>query len=132
MQKESLVFGNDNGTLRSYNVAKNSDGTLILTEQSDVTIPPHVQGVTFSGKNMILSRAYGYTNELNIYKPSGTGSSNMATGKIKKTVQMPALNEEIAILGKYIYVNFESASTVSQAPNHMDRVLAIKLKAVLK
>lgn len=125
-----------NGTLRSYNVTKNTDGntngTLTLTEQSNVTIPPYVQGITFNGKNMILSRAYGYTNELNIYKPSNTGKSNMATGKIKKTVQMPALNEEIAVLGNYIYVNFESAIPGSQALNHMDRVLAIKLKAVLK
>ena len=105
---------------------------LILTEKSDVVIPPAVQGIAFTGKNMILSRAYGYTNELNIYKPSGTGTKNMKTGKIKKTVQMPALNEEIAVLGKYIYVNFESAIPGSQALNHMDRVLAIKLKPVLK
>lgn len=126
-----------NGTLRSYKVEKNSkEGTgstpLTLTEQSNVTIPPAVQGIAFSGKNMILSRAYGYTSELNIYKPSGTGTENMKTGKIKKTVQMPALNEEIAVLGKYIYVNFESAIPGSQALNHMDRVLAIKLKPVLK
>ncbi|MCI9077740.1 MAG: hypothetical protein HFH68_02285 [Lachnospiraceae bacterium] len=126
-----------NGTLRSYKVEKNTSeeegGTpLTLTEQSSVTIPPAVQGIAFTGKNMILSRAYGYTNELNIYKPSGTGTQNMKTGKIKKTVQMPALNEEIAVLGNYIYVNFESAIPGSQALNHMDRVLAIKLKPVLK
>ncbi len=128
---------NKNGTLRSYKVEKNTakeNGSmpLILTEKSDVVIPPAVQGIAFTGKNMILSRAYGYTNELNIYKPSGTGTKNMKTGKIKKTVQMPALNEEIAVLGKYIYVNFESAIPGSQALNHMDRVLAIKLKPVLK
>ena len=126
-----------NGTLRSYKVEKNTSeeegvAPLILTEQANVSIPPAVQGITFTGKNMILSRAYGYTNELNIYKPSGTGTKNMQTGKIKKTVQMPALNEEIAVLGKYIYVNFESAIPGSQALNHMDRVLAIKLKPVLK
>lgn len=125
-----------NGTLRSYNVSENtqegSNTKLTLKEQSSITIPPAVQGVTFTGKNMILSRAYGYTNELNIYKPSNTGNVNMSAGKIKKTVQMPALNEEIAVLGNYIYVNFESATPDSQALNHMDRVLAIKLKAVLK
>lgn len=106
--------------------------TLTLTQQSCVTIPPAVQGVTFSGNKLILSRAYGYVNELNIYKPSNTGQTNMKTGKSLKTVKMPALNEEIAILGNYIYVNFESAVPGSQALNHMDRVLAIKLKAVLK
>lgn len=128
---------NKNGTLRSYKIEKNTSEEnnstpLTLTEQSNVTIPPAVQGIAFSGKNMILSRAYGYTNELNIYKPSGAGTKNMSTGKIKKTVQMPALNEEIAVLGNYIYVNFESAIPGSQALNHMDRVLAIKLKPVLK
>lgn len=106
--------------------------TLTLTQQSCVTIPPAVQGVTFSGNKLILSRAYGYTNELNIYKPSNIGKTNMKTGKSVKTVQMPALNEEIAVLGNYIYVNFESAVPGSKALNHMDRVLAIKLKAVLK
>ena len=106
--------------------------TLTLTQQSCVTIPPAVQGVTFSGNKLILSRAYGYVNELNIYKPSNTGKTNMKTGKSVKTVKMPALNEEIAVLGNYIYVNFESAVPGSQALNHMDRVLAIKLKAVLK
>lgn len=128
---------NKNGTLRSYKVEKNTSeeegsAPLTLTEQANVSIPPAVQGIAFTGKNMILSRAYGYTSELNIYKPSGTGTKNMKTGKIKKTVQMPALNEEIAVLGKYIYVNFESAIPGSQALNHMDRVLAIKLKPVLK
>lgn len=127
---------NENGTLRSYKVSENTEKDnstkLTLTRNASITIPPAVQGVTFTGKNMILSRAYGYTSELNIYKPSNTGNENMSAGKIKKTVQMPALNEEIAILGNYIYVNFESATPNSQALNHMDRVLAIKLKAVLK
>lgn len=56
----------------------------------------------------------------------------MKTGNIKKTVQMPALNEEIAISGNYLFVNFESATPDSKALNHMDRVLAIKLQAILK
>lgn len=121
-----------NGSLRSYKISRDGDNKLTMEEQSCVTIPPAVQGVAFSGKKMILSRAYGYTSELNIYKPSGIGKTSMKTGKIIKTVQMPALNEEIAISGNYIYVNFESATPGSQALNHMDRVLAIKLKAVLK
>ena len=31
-------------------------------------------------------------------------------GKCKKTVDMPTMNEEIAINGSYLYVNFESVS----------------------
>jgi len=120
-----------NGTLRSYKLKDTEDG-LKLEQKANVTIPPAVQGITFSGNRMILSRAYGYTSELNIYKPSDTGKTSMKTGSIRKTVKMPALNEEIAVSGNYIYVNFESAIPGSQAPNHMDRVLAIKLEAVLK
>lgn len=127
---DSTNNNNDN----SDNIDNSSIGniTLTLTQQSCVTIPPAVQGITFSGNKLILSRAYGYINELNVYKPSNTGKTNMKTGKSVKTVKMPALNEEIAILGNYIYVNFESAVPGSKALNHMDRVLAIKLKAVLK
>lgn len=146
--KNQIWTGNfentENGKLRSYIIEKNAstednsptDNTeeplITLKKQSSVTIPPAVQGVTFSGNNLILSRAYGYTSELNIYKPSNIGKTNMKIGKIKKTVKMPALNEEIAVSGNYIYVNFESALPDSKALNHMDRVLAIKLKAVLK
>lgn len=122
----------ENGTLRSYSVAEDEENNIILTKQSSVTIPPAVQGVTFNGNKMILSRAYGYTNELNIYKVSNIGKDNMKIGNIKKTVTMPALNEEIAISGKYLFVNFESATPNSKALNHMDRVVAIKLNAILK
>ena len=121
-----------NGTLRSYAITRDEENNINLTEQSSVTIPPAVQGVTFSGNKMILSRAYGYTSELNIYKASNIGKTNMKTGNIKKTVKMPALNEEIAVYGNYLFVNFESATPDSKALNHMDRVVAVKLNAILK
>ena len=120
-----------NGSLRSYEVAKSDNGTN-LVQKSLVTIPPAVQGVTFAKGKLILSRAFGLTNELNIYSPKNTGKSNMQLGKRIKTVIMPALNEEIAVSGNYLYVNFESAIPNSKALNHMDRVLAIKLSAILK
>ena len=120
-----------NGKLYSYSVSNDGE-TLKFTQKSCITIPPAVQGVTFSGNKLILSRAYGYTNELNVYQPTNTGKSSMKIGKKIKTVKMPALNEEIDILGNFIYVNFESALPNSQALNHMDRVLAIKLKAIIQ
>ncbi len=119
------------GKLRSYSVSTDEAGKTVLTQQSCVTIPAAVQGVTFSGNKLILSRAYGYTNELNVYKPKNIGKTNMSLGKVKKTVTVPALNEEIAVLGNYIYINFESGLPGSKALNHMDRVLAIKLKAII-
>ena len=120
-----------NGSLRSYEIAKSDNGTN-LVQKSLVTIPPAVQGVTFAKGKLILSRAFGLTNELNIYSPKNTGKSNMQLGKRVKTVIMPALNEEIAVSGNYLYVNFESAIPNSKALNHMDRVRAIKLSAILK
>lgn len=81
---------------------------------------------------LVLSRAYGYTNELNIYKPAKTGTASMKLGKKLKTVITPALNEGIAINATYLYVNFESALPGSLALNHMDRVVAFKLKSILK
>lgn len=120
-----------NGSLRSYEVEKTDSGTN-LVQKSFVTIPPAVQGVTFTKGKLILSRAFGLTNELNIYSPKKTGTSDMQLGKRIKTVIMPALNEEIAVSGNYLYVNFESALPYSKALNHMDRVLAIKLSAILK
>lgn len=122
-----------NGTLRSYSIEDPDTETSSLKERSSVTIPPAVQGLTFAtGGKLLLSRAYGYTNELNIYKPSKTGTSSMKLGKKLKTVITPALNEGIAINGTYLYVNFESALPGSLALNHMDRVVAFKLKSILK
>lgn len=123
---------NVNGTLRSYTVTRDAENKISLTEQACVTIPPAVQGVTFSGNKMILSRAYGYIDELNIYNTSDIGRTDMKIGVAKKTIKMPALNEEIAIADNYLFVNFESATPGSKALNHMDRVVAIKLQAVLK
>ena len=56
----------------------------------------------------------------------------MKLGKKLKTVIPPALNEGIAIHATYLYVNFESALPGSLALNHMDRVVAFKLKSILK
>lgn len=135
--KKQIWTGNfeytQNGTLRSYEIVNPNSKTSSLKEKSSVTIPPAVQGITFAtGGKLIISRAYGYTNELNIYKPSKPGTSSMKLGKQLKKIIMPALNEGIAINGTYLYVNFESALPGSLALNHMDRILALKLKYVLK
>ncbi len=122
-----------NGTLRSYSIVNPNSDTSSLKEKSSVTIPAAVQGLTFAtGGKLVLSRAYGYTNELNIYKPAKTGTASMKLGKKLKTVITPALNEGIAINATYLYVNFESALPGSLALNHMDRVVAFKLKSILK
>lgn len=122
-----------NGTLRSYSIEDPDTETSSLKECSSVTIPPAVQGLTFAtGGKLLLSRAYGYTNEINIYQPTQIGTTSMKLGKKLKTVITPALNEGIAINATYLYVNFESGLPDSLALNHMDRVVAFKLKSILK
>ena len=135
--KKQIWTGNfeytKNGTLRSYTILNPNSENTTLKERSSVTIPPAVQGITFAtGGKLIVSRAYGYTNELDIYKPSKPGTTSMRLGKRLKKITMPALNEGIAINGAYLYVNFESGLPGSLALNHMDRILALKLKAILK
>ena len=119
--------------MRSYSIVNPNSDTSSLKEKSSVTIPAAVQGLTFAtGGKLVLSRAYGYTNELNIYKPAKTGTASMKLGKKLKTVITPALYEGIAIYATYLYVYFESALPGSLALNHMDRVVAFKLKSILK
>lgn len=135
--KKQIWTGNfeytKNGTLRSYTILNPNSENTTLKERSSVTIPPAVQGITFAtGGKLIVSRAYGYTNELDIYKPAKPGTTSMRLGKRLKKITMPALNEGIAINGAYLYVNFESGLPGSLALNHMDRILALKLKAILK
>ena len=110
-----------------------SGNNVTMKNKSTVTIPSAVQGITFgTGGKLIMSRAYAKTHKLELYKPKKTGTAKMTLGKPYKSVSVPYLSEEIAVLGKYIYINFESGIPGNKAPDHMDRVLAIKLSAVQK
>ena len=107
------------------------------------TIPPYVQGVTFTktGKT-VFSCSYGrnttkkkFLSQLLIYgatdekNPSGLGEIEMA-------VSLPPMVEEVEMVGDELYMIFESAATTylegtdgkgqSMAP--IDKIIAVKMK----
>lgn len=106
---------------------------------SRVRIPNRVQGLAFTTSGqLIFSRSCqtdaskrGFFHRLDVYKPNVSNVSNgkIALGKVKNTVDMPTMNEEIAISGKYLYVNYESGA-FSTAVKRMDRICAFKVTAV--
>lgn len=119
------------GTLYSYYISRDSSDGVFLTTAYTTSIPSRVQGIVFSGNKLIFSRAYSYTHQLDIYQPKKAGKNKLSLGSLLKSVTVPYLCEDLDISGKFLYVNFESAVS-PQAPDHMDRVVALKLKTVLK
>ncbi len=120
------------GTLRSYAIQKTTtaSGTSITLKcKTSMQIPSSVQGLAFRANgNLLLSRAYSTTHQIDIYKPKVSSSDSSITyiRKRLKVIPMPSLCENICISGSYLYVNFESAVSPA-AQNHMDRVLGLKL-----
>lgn len=127
------------GYLGAYSIrGKSSSPELEMVALT--RIPSKVQGLTFTGSGtLILSRSCqtnalqrGFLHILDIYKPdlAKLSKGTIALGGLKKTVEMPTMNEEIAISGKYLYVNFESAA-FSTAVKRMDRVCALKASSIV-
>lgn len=116
----------------------NINGAPSLTKTNHMLMPNRTQGVAFtSGGKMIISRSCqtkkgrsGFMSRLDVYKPTW----NLAVASVKKkskkkTVQMPPMNEGIAISGSYTYVIYESAAfSECQAP--LDRIMAFKTSKI--
>lgn len=128
------------GYLGAY-VIDNKISSPELVKYAMTRIPTRVQGLVFTGTgNLILSRSCqtnaaqrGFLHVLSVYKPklSKMAQGTITMGAVKKTIDMPTMNEEIAIDGSYLYVNFESAAFTT-AVKRMDRVCAFKVKSILK
>ncbi len=124
----------------SYDIYdKDSSPTL---EQADAMyMPTRVQGVAFTNQGtMILSRSCqlykglrGYMRQLDVYRPDFSKETNgvISLGNVMNSVEMPSMNEDIAIDGAYLYVNFESAA-FEKASYKMDRICAFKLTSITK
>ncbi len=120
------------GVLYSYTAKTDANDKITLTAAKKLTIPCAVQGIAFaSGSKLLLSRAYGSIHQLDIYKPVSTGSRSMKLGTRIKYVSLPYLSQGIDIYKGSLYMNFESAVS-PKAIDHMDRVIALNLKKVLK
>lgn len=128
------------GYLGSYKIEKKSS-TPALTLCNKIKMPTRVQGIEFtSNGRLIVSRSCqtdsskrGFLHQLDVYKPNlkNASSGKITLGKVRNSIEMPTMNEEITVSGKYLYVNYESAAFGS-AVNPMDRICAFPVSYVTK
>lgn len=137
------------GYLGSYTIV-NKNTTPSLTLCSRIKVANRIQGMVFTSKGeLILSRSCqtdskqrGFLHQLDVYKPNVKKASKgiIKLGRVRKHIDMPTMNEEIAISGSYLYVNYESGAFDGKGPgdakrvavNRMDRICAFKVSAVVK
>ena len=125
--------------LYSYEV-DDFDTYVTLTRIDGMTMPTRVQGIAFTNDGyMIMSRSCqlykglrGYLRRIDVYQPelSEEGSGRMDLGDCLSYVEVPSMNEGIAIDGKYLYVIFESAA-FENASYKVDRISAFELKKII-
>ena len=70
--------------------------------------------------------------QIDVYQPKFTEKKKgiIPLGEIINTVEMPSMNEEIALDAGYLYVNFESGA-FTNASYTMDRICAFDLNVIL-
>ena len=125
--------------LNSYYIHDEED-EISLVMVDTINMPNRVQGIAFTEDGyLILSRSCqlykglrGYMRQLDIYRPDLTVIHDgvIPLGKLIRSVEMPSMNEEIALDGDYLYVNFESGA-FAKASYIVDRVCAFELNSVL-
>jgi hypothetical protein len=116
------------------------DTSVSLTKVDSIKMPTRVQGIAFTEDGyLILSRSCqlykglrGYIRRIDVYQPDFTmeGSGKIPLGTCLNYVYTPSMNEDIALNGDYLYVNFESGA-FENASYKMDRVCALKLDAII-
>ncbi|MDF2539572.1 MAG: hypothetical protein K0S76_2593 [Herbinix sp.] len=126
--------------LYSFTINK-KEGVPSLKKVETMIMPTRVQGIAFTDTGyLILSRSCqlykglrGYIRQLDVYNPdfSKVNKGIVPLGELVNTVEMPSMNEGIAIDGSYLYVNFETGAFVNSS-YQMDRVCAFKLSAIVK
>ncbi len=126
--------------MHSY-IIEDKDIAPVLTLADTIIMPTRVQGVAFTSKGtLILSRSCqlrkglrGYMRQLDVYKPDLANVVNgvINLGDLINTVEMPSMNEGIAIDGSYLYVLYESGA-FKDASYIMDRICAFKLTSITK
>lgn len=124
----------------SYTI-ENKDTVPTLTQTDTIAMPTRVQGVAFTKKGtLILSRSCqlhkdlrGYMRQIDLYQPDFENVTDgiIELGELINTVEMPSMNEGIAINGSYLYVTYETAAFKDSAYK-MDRICAFKLSSLLK
>ena len=128
------------GLLVSYQIDSKAKSP-VLTLCESVKMPSKVQGIEFTDNGRLLvsrscqtdSSKRGFFHRLDVYKPNleFVDDGEIKLGKVRNTIDMPTMNEEIAIDGKYVYINYESVSFAS-AVEPMDRICAFPLSYLTK
>lgn len=123
----------------SYTIA-DKDTKPVLTQADIVAMPNRVQSVAFTNTgDLIISRSCqvsegyrGYLHQIDVYTPNYTKTVNgvIQLGDLVNSVEMPSMNEGIAINGSYLYVTFESAA-FKESIYKMDRICAFKLTSII-
>lgn len=133
---------NELETTKMYSFTIDSKDTVPeLTKSETVKMPTRVQGIAFTGDGtLIMSRSCqlyaglrGYMRQLDLYQPTYSEDTGnlVSLGSVVNTVEMPSMNEGIAINGSYLYVLYESAA-FEKASYQMDRICAFKLTSLFK
>ncbi len=145
-----ITYYNDKLWVGSYNELKSTklysyyiddfDTYVTLTKSDAITMPTRVQGIAFTQEGyLLMSRSCqlykglrGYMRQIDVYLPefSEEDSGSMDLGSSLKTVEVPSMNEGIAIDGKYVYVLYESAA-FQDASYKVDRISAFEVKKLL-
>lgn len=145
-----ITFYNDKLWVGSYNELKSTklysyyaddfDTYVTLTRVDEVTMPTRVQGIAFTKDGyLLMSRSCqlykglrGYMRQIDVYLPDyeEEESGSMDIGSSLKTIEVPSMNEGIAIDGKYVYVLYESAA-FQDASYKVDRITAFDVKKLL-
>jgi hypothetical protein len=122
-------------------VIENKSSDPSLSKADTIVMPTRVQGAAFTSTGcLILSRSCqlykglrGYMRQLDVYLPDYANAADgvISLGEAVNTVAMPSMNEDIAISGTYLYVNFESGA-FEKSTYKMDRVCAFKLTSIIK
>lgn len=119
----------------SYTVSGSGEN-LKLSQVNRMTVPEKTQGIVFdSTGRMFLSRSCQvgdwlsvYLSVLEVYHPGSADSSGVISiGSASMQRTMPPMSEGLAISGKNLYVNFESAAFTS-CNYRIDRIVAYKVK----
>ncbi|MCJ8012069.1 hypothetical protein MUG84_09970 [Paenibacillus sp. KQZ6P-2] len=105
------------------NSSENPSASPIATYKT----PAKVQGVAVTGSNLIFSASYGRNNPgyLYIY-------TKAASPKLKKTMKIPNMSEDLAIINGNLYINFESGAKYYSNSSYVKKTLSYaKLSSVL-
>ncbi len=145
-----ITYYNEKLWVGSYNELKSTkmysfyvddfDTNVSLTKVDEMTMPTRVQGIAFTKDGyLLMSRSCqlykglrGYMRQIDVYLPeySEEGSGSMDLGDSLKYVEVPSMNEGIAIDGNYVYVLYESAA-FQDASYKVDRISAFSIKKLL-